>query len=257
MRTSSRINIIGILCIIFGGLGIISNILEIALLELPIDRSPVSSPEAMGWVISLAYIGLVVDAIYVIAGILFLVKKSYSIKFIYSALVISIVYEIVPLLILSDYPPNPYFYYEFNVSSLIGPFIDVALIVAVIRVSKKYFMPVEENSMRRTLTLQKLRVYSLLGVLCLSIPISLIALWIYAANSATTFEGSVALFRSYIPTFLHGYGNTPLFSVVFCIAAIILSSVCIQTTVKLWKVVNIVVLTLSILSLLLNIFQMM
>ena len=257
MKTSSWIKIIGILCIIFGGSGIISNISEIALPEMSKDKLPAISPELMGWVIRLAYIGLVVNAIYIIAGILFLVKKSISLKFIYSALAISIVYKIVPLFFLSDYPSTPFFNYEFNIYNLIGPFIDVALIAAVIRISKNYFMPAEENTIRKTLAQQKLRVYSLMGVLCLSIPISLTVLWNHAFNSAATQVERVALYKSYVPEFLHGRNSTSLLSLVFCIAAIILSSVCLQTTVKLWKAINIIVLVLSILSLLLNLFQMM
>ena len=118
-------------------------------------------------------------------------------------------------------------------------------------------MPAEENPIRKTLTQQKMRVYSLLGVFCVSIPISFIALWIHAANSAATHAESVALFKSYIPAFLHGRYSATLFNLVFCIAAIILSSVCLQTTAKLWKAINIIVLVSSILLLLLNIFQMM
>lgn len=260
MKTSSWIKIIGILCIIFGGSGIISNISEIALpniIEMSKDKLLEISPKLLGWVIRLAYIGLVVNAIYIMAGILFLAKKSISIKFMYSALALSIFYKIVPLFFLNTYPSTLFFNYEFNISNLISPLIDVTIIAAVIMISKNYFMPADENTIRKTLTQQQLRAFSLTGVLCLSIPVSLQALWIYSSNSEVTQLARAALFKSYFPEFLHGQYSITLLSIAFCIVAIVLSSVCLQTTVKLWKAVNIIVLVLSILSLLLNLFQMM
>jgi hypothetical protein len=95
--------------------------------------------------------------------------------------------------------------------------------------------------------------------LCLSIPVSFQALWIYVFNHnlELTQPEKTERFNSYLPGFLHGQYSINLLGLAFCIIAIILSSVCLRTTMIFWKVVNIIVLVLSILLLLLNLLQMM
>ena len=261
MKTSNWIKIIGILCIIFGCYGIISDFSGIT---LPIISEMTRAkwyeifPELSGWgKIWLVYSGLFVDVIYILAGILFLAKKSFSMKFMYFALAFGILYKIFPSLFLSLDPSSWLFSYGFHISNLISPVIDVALIVAVFRISKNYFIPADENSIRKTLTQQQLKAFLWMGILCVSIPVSFQVLWIYVFNSEVTQLARTELFKSYLPGFLHGQYSINLLSIVSCIVAIILSSVCLKTTVTLWKVVNIIVLVLSILLLLLNLFQMM
>jgi hypothetical protein len=113
------------------------------------------------------------------------------------------------------------------------------------------------NIIGKTNTQKKWIVFSLLGVLCVSIPVSIQALWIYVFNLDISQPEKTERFQSYLPEFLHGQYGINLLSLALCIAAIILSSISLRTTVKLWKFVNIFVLVLSILLLLLNLFQMM
>lgn len=98
---------------------------------------------------------------------------------------------------------------------------------------------------------------ALAGILCLSFPVSIQALWIYVFNLDITQPEKYERFQSYLPGLLHGQYTINLLSLAFCFAAIILSSICLRTKLILWKLVNILVLVLSILLLLFNLFQTM
>ena len=260
MKPSTWIKFIGILCIVYGGLGIISNIFEILLptfVGMSEDKSSEISPDQMAWILRLAYIGLAVNAIYTVAGILFLAKKPFSIRLMYAALAISILYHIVPLFMLSRYPSTPYFNYELNISNLISPIIDVVLIAVVMWLRKCYFISYLTNSSRKPLTINHLRAISLIGILCVFIPVSFHLLWIYCFNAEATPLERSALFMSYLPGLLQGRHTITLIGIALCFIAIILSSIGMQSILKSWKVLNILVFSCSILMLLLNLFQMM
>jgi hypothetical protein len=148
IKTSTWIKTIGIVCIVFGCSRIISNISVITLsiiLKMPsTEIMPELSPEILRWQLKLPYIGLFIHAIYILAGILFLVRKSFSLKFMYAALAVSILFNLVPLLFLFRYLID----YGYNFNNLFRLFIDVLLIIAVIRISKKYYVPGDEDSVR-------------------------------------------------------------------------------------------------------------
>lgn len=112
MRTSNWIKLIGILCLVIGSIGLMYHI-SVALLpsmEMPEVNGPEIPSNLLIWKIILTLAGILVNTIYLIAGIFFLIKKPYSIKLMYIALSISILYEILPLLFLNRYD-LPYFYY--------------------------------------------------------------------------------------------------------------------------------------------------
>ncbi|SFB26790.1 hypothetical protein [Algoriphagus aquimarinus] len=103
----------------------------------------------------------------------------------------------------------------------------------------------------------RLKLYSLVSLGCLLIPLSIYALWIYVIDMGSTQAENVTIFKSYFPDFLHGRWDTTLLSIVFCIASITLSNISLKLPQILWRILNYTVLTISSLLLLLNIFSMM
>jgi len=101
------------------------------------------------------------------------------------------------------------------------------------------------------------KILTLLSLICLLIPFSIYALWIYVFNLGTSQAERVAVFKSYFPDFLNGRWSTTLLSMGFLIAAIIFSSNNLKLTNKNWKILNIIILVISSLLLFLNLFSMM
>jgi hypothetical protein len=102
-----------------------------------------------------------------------------------------------------------------------------------------------------------LKTLSFIGVAALSIPLIILGLWIHSFNHGTTQAERVSLFDTYFPGFLQGRYDTTYLSMIFCILAIVSSIVCLKLSGKFWKVLNILVLGLSGLLLLLNLFSLM
>lgn len=109
----------------------------------------------------------------------------------------------------------------------------------------------------KTLTPRLLKILTFGGLFCLSIPLSLLGIWIYVFNLADNQSDRVAILHSYFPEFLHGRYVTTYISVAFCLLTIILSNISLKLSGILWKTLNIIILIISILLLLLNLFQMM
>ena len=109
----------------------------------------------------------------------------------------------------------------------------------------------------KTLTPRFLKILTFIGLLCLSIPISILGIWIYVFNLADNQPDRLAILYSYFPDFLHGQYTTSFLSVAFCISAIILSSISVKLSGILWKSLNIIILIIGCLLLLLNLFQLM
>lgn len=103
----------------------------------------------------------------------------------------------------------------------------------------------------------QLKILTLVSLICLLIPFSIYALWIYVFDLGTTQAERVAIFKDYFPDFLNGRWSMTFLSITFAIIAIIFSSISLKLSGKLWKVINIIILVLSSLLLLLNLFSMM
>lgn len=268
MKTSSGIKLIGILCIVFGTIGVvngISSLLIPKLLEVAKEEVAEVSPVLQRWGVILAFISLLANTIYLMAGVFFMMKKSFSLNFMYIALTLSILCKIVPMMFLQDYISIPYFYnYDFNIFNLIGPFINVVLLIGVYRLSGYYYKSPEEfieflgaKTPRKALSPRLIKIFASVGLLSLSVPLSIFGLWIYVSGSEDTQLESVARFNTYFPDFLQGRYSTAYLSVGFCVLAIFLSISSLGLSGKLWKVLNMTTLIFSILLLMLNLFQMM
>jgi hypothetical protein len=265
MKTSYWIKLIGILCIVFGAQAVLNDIVSIFSPEMAgmvKEKLPQVSPELLGWVMKLPYVIFIVNVFYIIAGIYFLMKKSFSLKIMYLALTLSIVCRILPMLFFSQLSSIPISNYEINIFSLIGPIIDVILLIGVYRLAKYYYRSDDElvnlfgEKLSRLLTPKLLIILTFAGLLCLSIPVLIEGLWIHAFNLGDSQDNSIAIFNSYLPDFLHGRYAASYLSIVFCILAIFISIINLKSSGKIWKT-NMIILVSSSLLLFLNLFQMM
>jgi hypothetical protein len=262
MKTSSWIKLIGILCVIFGASGIINDSVSILFPELigmVKEKAPEVSPDPLRWALMLPYITLTVNIIYLMAGIIYLMKKAFSLKIMYIALTLSIFCRIVPMLFFSQYSSIPFSNYEINIFSLLGPIIDVSLLIGVFRLAKYYFKPDDELIKpfgEYTLTPRLLKLLTFLGLIWVSIPILIQGLWIYAASSGINQVERLTTFNRSLPDFLHSGYATNYLSIVFSILAIISSIINLKSSGIIWKA-NMIILVISSLLLLLNLFQMM
>jgi len=102
-----------------------------------------------------------------------------------------------------------------------------------------------------------LKTLTFVRLIFLSIPLLIYGLWIQAFNLGKTQPERVSIFNNNFPDFLQGRWDITYLSIAFCILAIILSSICLRLPVKLWKVLNTIILIFSSLLLLLNLFSMM
>jgi hypothetical protein len=106
------------------------------------------------------------------------------------------------------------------------------------------------------LTPYRTKIFTFVGLFCLSIPIILLALWIHAFNLGTNHVERIEIYNGYLPDFLQGFATT-LLSMFFCALSIILSTISLKISSKLWKALNILILVVSSLLLYLNLFSMM
>jgi hypothetical protein len=104
---------------------------------------------------------------------------------------------------------------------------------------------------------KKLKTHTIIGLLSLSIPLSIYALWIYSFNQASTQLESVVIFKNYFPEFLQGRWSTTLLSIFFCGLALFFCKNSLKLSNKYWKTVSIITLIFSYLLLFLNVFSMM
>jgi hypothetical protein len=266
MKTSTWIKFIGILCIVFGAIGIMENIFSLLFLMEETVKAEGQmaevSPDLLRLVTKFPYINLLVLTIYLMAGIFFLMKKPFSIIFMYISLTLSILWRIIPMLFLHKYNSTPFSDYSFNIFHFIGPVIDLVLLLGVCRISRHYFKSSEELSElfrenKKTLSKQFFKILIIAGLFCFSIPLSIFLLWGHAFNLGKDQAERVAIFNSFFPHFLRGRFDITYLSIVFCILTIILVSINMTISARIWKIINIIVLVFSILMLLMNLFSLM
>jgi hypothetical protein len=100
-------------------------------------------------------------------------------------------------------------------------------------------------------------IFSLLGLFYLFVPIYLFMLWFRATNLGNSHSECVAIYNSYLPDFLKGSYKGALCSIFFSMLAIAFCIINIQTKIILFKIINIIVLTISSLFMLWNLFTLM
>jgi hypothetical protein len=260
MRSSNWIKLIGIICIVFGAFGIISGLSELLMQRL-IEARP-ELPEYPAELLRsnfLVYTGILIRTVLLIAGIFFLMKGAFALNLMYITLTISILYGIFSLLLLNSNIPVGN-----QVFALIDPVFYAALLIGVYSIRKYYYKSPEElaelskgKQKGQTFSQVNLKILSLFGVLCLSVPFSIFGLWIYSWNLGTTQDERISIFKSYFPGFLQGQHYSAFLSIAFCILAGILSIICLKLPGKSWRILNIFNLAFCGLLLFLNLFSMM
>ncbi|MCF6170605.1 MAG: hypothetical protein L3J31_00605 [Bacteroidales bacterium] len=259
MKTSVSVKLIGILCIIFGIWGLTENALFILLKTTDADPLAEIAPELQKLLNIHAVAGVLVAAFYLGGGIFFLLKKPFSLNLMYAALVISILFAIIPVIIFTVNPVDlPFFKLRFSYGffALTGPATDLALLVWVFLISKNYFKP-DEVKTSPFLKPEVSRKLSIAGLLCMFVPLSLFGLWIFAAEQGSNHAESLEVYRSLLPSFLHGRLASVFVSLAFGALAIVFSSMGLKLQGIGWKILNIPVLVLGVLLVLLNLFTMM
>lgn len=103
----------------------------------------------------------------------------------------------------------------------------------------------------------KWNILTLISLICLMIPFSIYTLWIYVFNLGTSQAERVADFKNYFPDFLDGRWSSTIVSIIFCISAVILSSINLKHLKRTWYLMNILIILLSNMLLFLNLFSMM
>lgn len=263
MKINGSIKFIGILGIIFGVFGLLNSISQIAIITMyatnpEIGNRAAFSPAVQTVSLPLAYTGVLIYLVYLASGIFFLLKKSFSVKLMSIALIMSIAYILLPLLLINKSYTNGFLFdYTFQLSKLKGAALDIVLFAGVALLRKNYFVQTDELTSPKTSSSPLLKIMTFIGILFFLIPLSLFALWQYVWDPTLPQVDNVAAFTSYLPEFLKEPNRVAYISLIFCLAAIILNSVCLKLTGTFWKTVNLLFLILSSLLMLLNIWQLM
>ena len=176
MKTSNWIKLIGIICIVFGAFGLLSGLSEL-LMQQWIETHP-ELPEPPAELLRsnlLVYTGILIRTILLMAGIFFLMKKTFALNLMYIALTISILYGIVSLLLL-----NNNIRIGNQVFALIDPVFYAALIIGVYFIREYYYKSPEElaelskgKQKRNTLSPMNLKILSLVGMLSLTVSVNI------------------------------------------------------------------------------------
>ena len=96
-----------------------------------------------------------------------------------------------------------------------------------------------------------------LSVLLLVIPVFLLCLWFYVCSRTNGYPDSRMLFNDYLPHFLTPRYATNLFSLPFCVAAIVLNTRNLHTSAKWLRLFSWIVVILGSFLAFANLWSMM
>lgn len=257
MKTLIWIKPIAILTIVLGVFGFwdaVGGILMTTLMGGHTGEFQVS-PVIMRWVLPISIAKVLANAGCITGGILLLTKKPFAIKWLYGALIASMLAKIIPLVFLSPHSSGPMFNYDWNIWNLLRPTIDAILLMGAWRISADFYNPpdeldyvaVEHKRRRKRLSPRQLKAISVAGLVCMLIPLSIMSLYFYLSHQDYPREEMHTIYTSYFPAFLQGKYSTSYLGVLASIPGIVFSSMGLTLRgERLWKVLNAVVLALSI-----------
>jgi len=104
------------------------------------------------------------------------------------------------------------------------------------------------------------KVFTLLGLLCLLVPIALFVLWSHACDLGSNQAERIEVYHSYLPNFLKIRHATSFAKLSFSALAVIFSAFNtfnFKTNSRFWETLSASVFGLGLLFLYLNLFQMM
>lgn len=223
------------------------------------QSSNTSGPNPV-WLSIMNIFSQLISPMFLVAGIIFLKRKSYAIPLMYIILTLSVVSRFASIFITASQSGSEFPWKALNIFTMIGPVIDVLFLIIVYRISKYYFVdPDKEVYFWNTGQLGQpaLKRLSVSGLVVLLIPLSLFLLWEYVAFKDLGYPESSEEYRRYLPSFLQARfaGN---YLGVFCsILAFMFSSMGLKLQEKGWRRLNTTVLILGILFLAINLWSMM
>ncbi len=109
----------------------------------------------------------------------------------------------------------------------------------------------------KTSFLKPSKKLTLIGLLCLSIPLFIFGLWIYSFNSGESQPNRIEIFNHFFPEFLHGRYSVAFLCLGLSILSICISAINISIKQIAWKALNILILVTGLMMMMLNLFQMM
>lgn len=252
MNANKWIRRTGIACTVTGSMLLLEAIISIALTtsgkaSLYPDRG------FHFWDITYPLIGL----LYFVAAVVYLLKKPYSVKLMLLALSLTILHSFI-ILLIHHYTNTVS---GVNLPSYIGVAFHVVLFASVYRFKNDYYLSPEALETRygkiTPYSKRAVAVMSIAGIVCVCIPLGLIALWAEASQIEGNRAAQVAWFKNQFPEFLRAPFRLNYISMLASMTGIYLSSKGIGKTASFWKYVNYPVMVFAIILLLLDIFQLM
>ncbi|MDO8365431.1 MAG: hypothetical protein Q7T20_01455 [Saprospiraceae bacterium] len=262
MKTFQWINLIGILCIIFGAQAIINGVMLFVMTgasNWAITQEQGGTGPQPVWLTISVYFGILVSILYLVAGVSFLKKKAFSLRLMYTALILNLLARFVPMLMIG-FHTAVFPWQLFNIFSLMGPMIDVLLLIGVYQVSRYYYTDPDKYIYflgAGTLSPSTLKLLSLIGSLVFLIPLFIFVLWFYVSSLDLSYPENVAKFHSYLPPFLHTRFGSAYLSLFCGASAFIFSSIGLKLAEKGWRKLNQAVMISSMLLFLLILFTLM
>ncbi len=98
---------------------------------------------------------------------------------------------------------------------------------------------------------------SIVGALCLIIPIYFLCLWLHASNVAGNYPKNVELYNSYLPEALRGRCTTSFIGLVFSVLAIVLNGFQFSRKNRSFKLFSLFVIIIAAILAFMNLWSMM
>ncbi len=258
MKVFQWTNLIGILCIFFVAQGILLGGI-VLIMTGSYSLATGIIPNQPAWMTISHYIRLLVDMVYLVAGIFFLKRKSFSLLLMYTALILSLLSSFIPVIIIG-FQQAKIPWQLLNIFFFIGPTIHLFFLFCVYRISKYYYTdPEKEVYLLKLGNLGQtgIKSISIIGFLMLLIPVFLFGLWYYVSSLGLGYPENVERYHQYLPAVLRSRYGTAHLSLFCSAAAFILSSIGLRLPDKGWRRWNTSVLIISVLMGMINLWSMM
>ncbi|HEX5154901.1 MAG TPA: hypothetical protein VFW07_25825 [Parafilimonas sp.] len=99
----------------------------------------------------------------------------------------------------------------------------------------------------------------LLSIFFFIVPALIWILWIYVfeTNSTASYEEKVKIYNSFLPEFMHNDTHLSLTVLISLVAAIVFASLSMRKAPALYKAIGVIIIIISLLIMLLQLFSMM
>ncbi len=223
------------------------------------QSSNTSGPNPV-WLSIMNTFSQLISPMFLVAGIIFLKRKSYSIPLMYIILTLSVISRFASIFIIASQPGSEFPWKALNIFTMIGPVIDVLFLIIVYRISKYYLVdPDKEVNLWNigNISQAALKGMSVSAFLMLLIPVFLFGLWFYVNRLGLGYPENVERYHQYLPAVLRPRYATAYLSLFCSAAALILCSFGLRLPDKGWRRWNTAVLIISVLMGMINLWSMM